>query len=49
MAKARHDRLYAGPAAISWESMPPSYRNEMMRDAAADLLALAQVLRPVLW
>jgi hypothetical protein len=49
MAKARHDRLHLGPNAISWESMPPDYRRAMMREAASDLLALAEVIHPVLW
>jgi hypothetical protein len=49
MAKTRHDRITAGSQFTSWDSMPASYRDEMMREAAADLFALSAVLRPALW
>jgi hypothetical protein len=40
MAKARHDRLRG--KAVSWEEAHLDYRAECMREAAADLLALAK-------
>jgi hypothetical protein len=49
MGKARHDRLHADRKNVSWESMPDDYLNEMMREAAVDLLAFARVLGPALW
>jgi hypothetical protein len=43
IAKARHDRLKGGRKAVAWEKAHPDYRTELMREAAADLLALADV------
>jgi hypothetical protein len=40
MAKARHDRL-GKRKVVSWEKAHPAYRAEAMREAAADLIALA--------
>jgi hypothetical protein len=49
MGKARHDRFRAGRNFPPWESMSSKYREKMMREAAADLFALADMLRPLLW
>ena len=49
MARSRHDCLQVGRKRVAWEQTPPSYRDEMMREAASDMLALAEVLRPLLW
>ena len=40
MAKSRHDRL-GRRKSVPWERAHPAYRAEAMREAAADLLALA--------
>lgn len=45
MAKARHDRL-GKRKSVAWEKAHPSYRAEAVREAAADLLALAEVTMP---
>jgi hypothetical protein len=49
MAKSRHDRLQVGPKPVAWEEAHPDYRDKMMREAAADLIALVEVLHPILW
>lgn len=45
MAKARHDRL-GKKKSVPWEKAHPAYRAEAMQEAAADLLALAEVAVP---
>jgi hypothetical protein len=45
MAKARHDRL-GRRKSVAWEKAHPEYRAAAMREAAADLLALAGVTVP---
>jgi hypothetical protein len=42
MAKARHDRL-GQRKSVSWEKSHPEYRAQAMREAAADLIALAEM------
>jgi hypothetical protein len=49
MAKARHERLQKGRKPVAWEEAHPDYRDKMMREAAADLFALVEVLHPILW
>ena len=49
MAKSRHDRLQVKRKPVAWEEAHPNDRDRMMREAAADLLALVEALRPVLW
>ncbi len=49
MARSHHDRLQVGRKRVAWEQTPPHYRDEMMREAASDMLALAEVLRLLLW
>ena len=49
MARCRHDRQQVGRKPVAWEQTPPDYRDEMMREAASDLLSLAEALRPLLW
>jgi hypothetical protein len=45
MAKARHDRL-GRRKSVPWEKAHPEYRAEAMREAAADLIALAEARVP---
>jgi hypothetical protein len=45
MAKLRHERLQT---AVSWDQTDPTYREQLMREAAADLTALAELLSPML-
>jgi len=48
MAKARHARLHSGGNAVAWEEAHPGYRDKMICEAAADLLVLTELIRPVL-
>ena len=45
MAKARHDRL-GRRKSVPWEKAHPQYRAEAIKEAAADLMALAQMRVP---
>jgi hypothetical protein len=48
MAKTRHDRLECRRNVVAWDQAPPDYRDQMMRQAAADLLILTELILPVL-
>jgi len=47
MAKTRHDRLQRGRNAVAWDQAHPDYRDQMMREAAADLVILTELILPV--
>ena len=48
MAITRHDRLPCGRNAVAWDQARPDHRDQMMREAAADLLILPELILPVL-